>query len=218
MCAAKNNLLVIVGSKRFSSEILASFISVKTPAKWDIVEELEDLHQPDDWGDHEWRLVFIDCLGMNNDDIQLMLQTKALPYLKHDIIALFNLSRNHINLPGLIDLGVRGYFFENDPAECILKGICALKNGEMWVARGTLMEYVCQRPRKTSAGADIAKRLTKRERQVLLLLASGTSNEEISTALFISPHTIKTHIYNILKKLGVQNRLQAALWAAKNLN
>ena len=81
------------------------------------------------------------------------------------------------------------------------------------------MEYVCRRTRSaTSAEKNTAHLLTKKEKQVALLLASGASNAEISSTLFISPHTVKTHIYHILKKLGVQNRLQAALWASKNLS
>ena len=218
LCAVKDNLLIIVGSRRFSVEVLASFISDKTPAKWSIIEKLEDIPAPDDRGDHEWRLIFVDSIGMSNDEVMQMLHTIALPYLKHDIVALFNLTRAHTNLPELIDLGVRGFFFENDQADFMLRGICALKNGEMWVARGTLMEYVCQHPRKAPAEENASNLLTKREKQILLLLASGATNAEISSTLFISPHTVKTHIYHILKKLGVQNRLQAALWAVKNLS
>ena len=59
--------------------------------------------------------------------------------------------------------------------------------------------------------------LTQRERQVLVHVAVGATNEEIADKLCISPHTVKTHVYNICKKVGATNRLQAALWAAKNL-
>lgn len=218
LCTVRDNPLIIVGSHRFSVELLASFISDKTPAKWSIAEKLEDISAPDNRGEHQWRLLFVDTIGMNNDEVMQMLHTRALPYLKQDTVALFNLTRDHTNMPEMIDLGVRGFFFENDQADFILKGICALKNGELWVARGVLMEYACQKPNKTRAQKKVVNLLTKRETQVLQLLASGATNAEISSTLFISPHTVKTHVYNILKKLGVQNRLQAALWAATNLS
>jgi LuxR family transcriptional regulator of csgAB operon len=45
----------------------------------------------------------------------------------------------------------------------------------------------------------------------------GLSNDEIASALNLSPHTIKTHLYRIFKKINVENRFQASLWASKNL-
>ena len=53
--------------------------------------------------------------------------------------------------------------------------------------------------------------LSEREREVLQLITSGASNKEIATRLFIAPGTVKNHITNILSKLGVRDRTQAAL-------
>ena len=59
--------------------------------------------------------------------------------------------------------------------------------------------------------------LTSREREILILIASGHSNRMISDELRVSPHTVKTHICNIYKKINTNNRFQAALWALKSL-
>ena len=59
--------------------------------------------------------------------------------------------------------------------------------------------------------------LTAREIEILTLVSMGSTNEEISAKMFISTNTVKTHLYNIFKKINVGNRLQAALWAAANL-
>jgi len=58
--------------------------------------------------------------------------------------------------------------------------------------------------------------LTARELEVLKFLANGASNHKISEALFISPHTVKTHVAHIYDKLGVNDRAQAAVWASRN--
>ncbi len=59
-------------------------------------------------------------------------------------------------------------------------------------------------------------RLTKREIEVLRLVAEGATNIEISNQLFISPHTVKSHIIHIFNKLNVSDRTQAAVWAAQH--
>jgi DNA-binding NarL/FixJ family response regulator len=59
--------------------------------------------------------------------------------------------------------------------------------------------------------------LTSREIEILAMISLGNKNEAIAEKLFISQNTVKTHIYNIFKKIDVPNRLQASLWAAKNL-
>lgn len=59
-------------------------------------------------------------------------------------------------------------------------------------------------------------RLSQREHQVLGLVSQGLTNPQIGRLLNVSPHTVKTHLDNILNKLGVNNRTQAAVWAAKN--
>lgn len=59
--------------------------------------------------------------------------------------------------------------------------------------------------------------LTTREKEILDKIATGNSNKDIATALYISLHTVKTHIYNIFKKLNVSSRVQAAMWKTKGV-
>lgn len=59
--------------------------------------------------------------------------------------------------------------------------------------------------------------LTEREKQILNKLCKGATNHDIANALFISEHTVRTHIYNIFKKIKVKNRTQAMYWVTGNL-
>lgn len=65
-------------------------------------------------------------------------------------------------------------------------------------------------------GADSGPQLTAREREVLDLIAAGKSNREIAKALILAEKTVKTHVSNVLMKLGVADRTQAALWAVRH--
>lgn len=67
------------------------------------------------------------------------------------------------------------------------------------------------------AGSAPDELLTEREKQILDKVCKGATNNDIATALFISEHTVRTHIYNIFKKIKVKNRTQAMYWATGNL-
>ena len=71
-----------------------------------------------------------------------------------------------------------------------------------------------QKNAEKNANKSLPSSLTKREMEVLRMVACGATNTEISQILKISPHTVKSHIIHIFNKLGVDDRTQAAVWAA----
>jgi NarL family two-component system response regulator LiaR len=77
----------------------------------------------------------------------------------------------------------------------------------------------CSPTRATASSRELpveaATHLTERETEVLRLMADGKENAEIAAALFTSPHTVKSHVSNILAKLEVENRIQAAVYAVR---
>lgn len=113
--------------------------------------------------------------------------------------------------------GIKGIFYSNEPIEHLLKGLSAVMAGELWFPRKVLSDYVLSINTKKAKNDPNLPQVTQREREILLKLSAGASNQEIADHLNISPHTVKTHIYNCYKKIGVSNRLQATVWASHHL-
>ena len=214
-CVHRDRPVVIVGCHRFNNRVLAHFIQANTPAQCIVFDSLDEVTFRDELLQPSWQLIFIDSHGLIDNGALERLQADAHLF-QNNIVALYNLTQNNPLLLQMLKAGVRGFFFEKDPSEFILKGICVLKRGELWVNREIMMHYIAQ-PKERDPENHTTTPLTSREKVILSLLASGAKNETIASSLYISPHTVKTHLYNILKKTGLQNRLQAALWAAKNL-
>jgi two-component system, NarL family, response regulator LiaR len=114
---------------------------------------------------------------------------------------------------GAIKAGAIGYLLKDTQSDELRRAIKAAAEGQVQLspqAAARLMREV----RTPEVAAPDA--LTERENDVLKLLAQGKANKEIARDLFIGEKTVKTHVSNILLKLGVQSRTQAALYAAQN--
>ena len=113
---------------------------------------------------------------------------------------------------GALEAGAAGYLLKDAEADEVAAAIRAACRGEVHldpaVARQLTRSLVTPGPRAVAT-------LTEREREVLVLVAKGLSNQEIADALVISERTARTHVSNILGKLGVVSRTQAALWAIR---
>lgn len=117
----------------------------------------------------------------------------------------------------IIKMGARGFLGVKDSLKTLVRAIKACYSGEIWGSRRSTNKIIEDLENKGSIKKDEAGGLTKQEKSVLLILTSGFKNAEIAQRLFISEKTVKTHINRIFKKIKVSNRLQAALWASKNL-
>ena len=112
----------------------------------------------------------------------------------------------------VIKAGAVAYLLKNIGAKELAEAIRATAKGEV-----RLHPEVTRRLMSGIAGeAPAAEPLTEREQQVLACLGRGMSNKEIAAELFISEKTVKTHVSNVLDKLGLADRTQAALYAVKH--
>ena len=113
-----------------------------------------------------------------------------------------------------VALGASGYLLKNSPRDSILEAIRKVAVGENAWTREELRRVTgaLATPRLS---ADIEVPLTHRESEVLEQLAHGLTNKEIALALGISYETVKEHVQHILRKVGVNDRTQVAVWAVR---
>ncbi|MDQ3811405.1 MAG: response regulator transcription factor [Chloroflexota bacterium] len=163
---------------------------------------------------HELRpdVVLMDLVMPNMDGVTAITRIKEQRPDTHVIVLTSFLDEERV-VPA-IRAGATSYLLKDVAAADLARAIRAARAGQAQlhpeVAR-RLMQQVTV-PRKADAGAQ----LTDREREVLRLVAEGRSNKEIARSLVVSERTVKGHVSNILGKLGLQDRTQAALYAVRH--
>ena len=115
-----------------------------------------------------------------------------------------------------LEAGASGYVLKDAEAEEVAAAVRAAYNGEVHLDPA-VARLLAQRMRnRKSPDESLVEPLTDREKDVLSLLGQGMSNKEIGTALFITERTARTYVSNILGKLGLASRTQAALYAVEH--
>jgi two-component system NarL family response regulator len=112
-----------------------------------------------------------------------------------------------------IRAGAAGVVGKTHGAGTVLRVAAAVLAGEGAIPRAMLLELARRMAAKDRSADSPLARLSPRERQVLALLSRGWDNARIGRDLFISQHTVRTHIQNILEKLGMHSKLEAATFA-----
>jgi len=113
--------------------------------------------------------------------------------------------------------GARGYLLKDAPLEEIVEGIRAAAAGETWVSSRVARALVAPARESEAAPAEdpAVAALSGRELDVLRLLAAGKDNAAIGSELYISAGTVRKNVSSILAKLGVENRVEAAVYAVR---
>jgi DNA-binding NarL/FixJ family response regulator len=110
-----------------------------------------------------------------------------------------------------LDAGAVGYLLKDSEPQEIFQGIRAAARGESPLAPKAASALL-----EARATARTPSKLTAREREVLVLLASGLANKQIARRLQISEKTVKSHLTKIFDRVGAADRTQAALWAERH--
>ncbi|KXG77173.1 response regulator [Thermotalea metallivorans] len=117
-----------------------------------------------------------------------------------------------------INIGASGYVLKDAESSSLIKAIRDVHSGESYIHPSLAASLVKEFNKKGRLDDDEFKkeRLTRREYEVLGLIAEGKNNKEIADTLFISEKTVKNHVSNIFKKIDVNDRTQAAIYAYKH--
>jgi DNA-binding NarL/FixJ family response regulator len=161
-------------------------------------------------------VLLLDVKMPKADVVQTLLEVKEKnPATNVLILTAFSEDENVLNTA---KGGARGYVLKGTDFPTLLQAIRTVHNGGTWIDKETPSSTVFEEIVESQSGGfrsaiatDAIKDLTKRELEILRLVAEGLTNEEIGKKIFISEKTVKTHLTNIFDKLKVNNRFKAAL-------
>jgi len=132
-------------------------------------------------------------------------------------ILVVTVSAGEADVLDALEAGAAGYLLKDSQPKDIVAAIETAVSGDTPLSP-RIARLVVQRARMAPAGQAatlVAADLTERELDVLRLLAAGLDNRQIGEQLYLSPTTVKRHVSSIVAKLGVSNRVQAAIWAVR---
>jgi DNA-binding NarL/FixJ family response regulator len=114
-------------------------------------------------------------------------------------------------VPAAIAAGAAGFVYKDIDPDALASAIRTIHSGQMLLAPVAMRGLM-----SGNGGTSTAPSLTPRESQVLGLIAKGQTNRQIARALGVSEKTVKTHVTNLLRRIGAADRTQAALWAVRH--
>ncbi|MEO4017128.1 MULTISPECIES: two-component system response regulator NarL [Pseudomonas] len=157
-------------------------------------------------------LVLLDNNMPQMNGIETLRQLRAMHYTGK--VLLFTVSDAEDDIRDALRLDADGYLLKDMEPELLIQYIRNALNGELVISPG-LTQVMAQALR--SPQRQTVVELTERERQVLKTIASGFSNKVIGHKLGITEGTVKVHVKNLLHKLGLRSRVEAAVWAMEHL-
>ena len=204
---ADDHTLFREGIRRILS-LEKDILVVGEAARGDEVTKVVERAKPD--------VLLLDLKMPKADVVQTLLEVNEKnPATKVLILTAYSEDENILNAA---KGGARGYVLKGIDFPTLLQAIKTIHRGGLWIDKempaADAFEEIAQSQLNETSDAktdDALESLTRREKEILKLVAEGLTNEEIGKKIFISEKTVKTHLTNIFDKLKVNNRFKAAL-------
>jgi DNA-binding NarL/FixJ family response regulator len=214
---AKRIRVLVIDDNRLVRDGLAAVLDAQPDVK--VVAVAEDqvtgLQQLRELTPH---IVLVDA-ALDNGDSYSFVETlrKTVPGVKVIVMDLLPAPEDVIEF---VQAGANGFIMKDATIEDLVSTIRSVALGADVVPpalTGTLLSHIVQQAagRRTPDLVE-AVRMTKREREIMNLIAEGLSNKEIAQRLSIATYTVKSHVHNILEKLALHSRLQIAAYTHKS--
>jgi DNA-binding NarL/FixJ family response regulator len=161
-------------------------------------------------------LLDIDLPGMSG----LQLVRELAPRLPETKIIMLTVSSAHRDLVEAVRFGAAGYLTKDLTPEALMRTIQGARDGDLPMPRkmaAQMLEHFARAARGTAGDGSGLPRLTDRESEILRLISDGLTDREVSVSLKISIRTVETHVSNVLHKLAVRSRADAARLYRENV-
>jgi NarL family two-component system response regulator LiaR len=158
-------------------------------------------------------VIVLDLLMPRVDGLQALVEIRRADPGARVLVVTSSTDDEHVF--SAIQAGAQGYLLKDAPPETLIQAIRDVYRGET-VLHPIVARKVVQQLGKANAAPPAAEPLTARELDVLKLIAQGLTNRQISARLVVSERTVRFHVSNVLAKLGVENRVQAARYALEH--
>ena len=159
------------------------------------------------------RLVLLDIRMAGGDGFETLTALKS--YSSQLSVVMLTTYSNPTYMARAVAGGASGYMLKGVKRQELLDSLRKVAGGEILLSREDLVHSLRCVSENSHGSEELSEPLTPREVEVLRLLATGLSNRDIASLLFIGEGTVKTHVEHIIGKLAVSDRVQAAVWAAR---
>jgi len=180
---------------------------VEILSKESCIDTIKESYRYNDIYHDEYDLLIID---LNKNNKQYLENIQKLKKEKNIKIMVLDFYEDRVLFSNCMKVGIDAYILGNIDSEGIGYAVNQLRNDKKYYDAELIESYIVK------GDNECMNDLTKREKEILICIAQGKSNIEISKELFITEHTVKKHTSNIFSKLNLKDRTQAALYAHNN--